>query len=455
VVDEVTGLYPPLGLLYVAGAIERCGRHGVGVVDAVAEGLDAAGVQRRVRQMRPDVVGIQALTFTLVDALEAAEAAKRAAPAARVVMGGPHANLFPEETLAFPAVDFLLLGEGESNIAGFLDEAQEGGPTAGVPGIVLRGQDGGGAAFGPPNPLIEDLDALPMPARHLLDNARYASVLGKGKRLTTIMSSRGCPARCVFCDRPHLGKRFRARSAESVAEEMERCLRDLGVDEFFFYDDTFTIDGRRVFAVCEEVRRRGLKVSWDIRARVSSVDREMLRALRDAGCARIHFGIESGNERVLKTIRKGVDLEGARQVFAWCRELGIESLAYFMFGFPGEGPAEAEDTVRYALSLRCDYVHVAATTPFPGTELYRMGMESGLYRGDPWREFARRPSPDFVPPLWEESLSRDQLSGFVRRLYRGFYGRPGYVLRQAMRVRSVPELRRKARAGARLLLRTA
>ena len=450
VVDEVTGCYPPLGLLYVAGAIERGSRHAVHVVDAVAERLSDAQIEERIRSIRPAVVGIQAITFSIVDAYNTVRLVKRVDPSIRVVMGGPHVNIFPSETLSLPEIDFLLLGEGESNILPFLDALDGRGDLAQVPGIVYR--DGRGEERrGPPNPLIEDLDSLPMPARHLLRNELYSSVLGRGKRLTTIMSSRGCPARCIFCDRPHLGKKFRARSAGSVADEMQVCYERFGIDEFFFYDDTFTIDRQRVLDVCREVHARRLKVFWDIRARVSTVDREVLDALSKAGCRRIHFGIESGNEQVLKTVRKGLDLRRAREVLKWSRAAGIETLAYFMIGFPGEGHAEVRDTIDYALSIDCDYIHVAVTTPFPGTELYRMGLDQGLYSTDYWAEFARDPKPEFVPRLWDEKLTREELIGYMFELYRRFYRRPGYILRRLLTIRSMAEFKTKARAGMKLL----
>jgi radical SAM superfamily enzyme YgiQ (UPF0313 family) len=184
------------------------------------------------------------------------------------------------------------------------------------------------------------------------------------------------------------------------------------------------------------------------------MDREVLESLFDAGCRRIHFGIESGNEKVLRVMRKGVDLEQARRVFTWCRELGIESLAYFMIGNPEEGEEEIQDTARYALSLDCDYIHVAVTTPFPGTELYRMGLEKGIIKTDSWREFAADPRADFSPPLWEERLSREALVERMLGLYRRFYHRPGYIVKRLWRIRSPGELVRKARAGLRLLGRT-
>ncbi|MCX7591620.1 MAG: B12-binding domain-containing radical SAM protein, partial [Kiritimatiellae bacterium] len=366
VVDEVTGCYPPLGLLYVAAAVEESGRHEVCVIDCVAEGLSGSPLAERIATCKPDVVGIQAITFTIIDAYNTARLVKQTLTGVPVVMGGPHVNLYPEETLSLPEVDYLLLGEGERTIGPFLDALAAGREPVDVPGAVFRGRDGT-IQRGPQNPLIDNLDSLPLPARHLLDHRRYSSVLGRGKYLTTIMSSRGCPARCIFCDRPHLGKKFRARSAQSVVAEMRQCHEKFGIDEFFFYDDTFTIDRQRVLEICRAVKEAGLDVFWDIRARVSNVDHEMLKALYEAGCRRIHFGIESGNERILKIIRKGVDLHRAREIFTFCRDLGIETLAYFMLGFPEEGPQEIEDTIRYALSLDCDYVHVAVTTPFPGT----------------------------------------------------------------------------------------
>lgn len=451
VVDEVTGCYPPLGILYVAGVIEEAGIHEASIIDCVAEGLDDDQLEKRIRGVNPDVVGIEAITFSIVDAYNTARLVKSIDPSITIVMGGPHVNLFPEETLFLPEIDYLLLGEGENNINPFLDAVERKRNLFSIPGIVYRDSEEI-IRYGPQNPLIEDLDSIPPPPRHLLNNELYSSVLGKGTRLTTIMSSRGCPAKCTFCDRPHLGKKFRCRSAVNVVDEMQTCLERFGIDEFFFYDDTFTIDRKRVLDVCGTIKERELKVFWDIRARISNMDREILEVLHDAGCGRIHFGIESGNEKVLRIMKKGVDLNKARDVFKWCREIGIESLAYFMIGSPGERAKEIRDTINYALSIDCDYIHVALATPFPGTELYRMGLNAGLFKTDYWAKFAGNPTPEFVPELWEENLSRDELVKQMFLLYRKFYKRPAYILRQLAGIRTFPEFMRKARAGARLLL---
>jgi radical SAM superfamily enzyme YgiQ (UPF0313 family) len=302
----------------------------------------------------------------------------------------------------------------------------------------------------PPPPFLRDLDRLPHPARHLVPFARYHSALARELPITTLMSSRGCPYRCIFCDRPHLGKAFRARSAESVADEMQLC-QQMGIREIFFYDDTFSINRKRVIAICEAIRERGVRLAWDIRARVNTLDEEVLDRLADAGCKRIHLGVEAGTPEIINVLRKDIDLDQARRVFEMAAERDIVTLAYFMIGNPTETRAQIEQTVAFAKSLRADFVHFAVTTPYPGTELYYMGLDRGILPRDYWREFARNPQPDFRPLLWEEVLTRDELIALLDWAYKSFYRRPGYLLRRALKVRSWSELRRQVRAGLRLL----
>jgi len=444
-VDTGTGLYPPLGLMYVAAAAAEAG-HEVSLLDAEAEDLDAQGIEARVRQRRAEVVGVQTLTFTLIDALRTAAAIKNVDPAIHVCLGGPHVNLFPEETLNLKAVDSIVLGEGEIGFPALLDQLERGDKPSAAPGIGFLDE---GRPVLTAAPLLEDLDVLPKPERTMLPYERYHSVLAKERPITTMMSSRGCPCKCLFCDRPHLGKRFRSRSAGNIVDEMERCV-ELGIREIVFYDDTFTINRRRVHEICDAVIARGLEVGWDIRARVDTVDEECLRKLKRAGCRRIHFGIESGNPEILKVLRKGIDLEAALDVFRAARRAGITTLAYFMIGNPTETAEQIEETFRYAVKFNPDYAHIAVTTPFPGTDLHRLGLENGLYEKDHWREFAARPEEDFVPPLWTENFTRDELIEMLNKGYRKFYMRPRFLIRKVFDVRSPSELWRKAKLGLRM-----
>ncbi len=448
VIEESRGHNPPLGILFLAGYLERHASHEIAILDAQAEELSYPSIAARVRAFRPDVVGITAMTLTLVDVMRVVEIVRAETPEARVVIGGPHAHLFPEETIALPGIDFVVLGEGEILFKELLDHIDDREALTRIPGLVLR-RDGGVVRTGPPA-TIEDLDALPFPARHLTDVHRYGSVLSPRQPVTTMFTSRGCPFGCTFCDRPHLGKRFRARSASNVVDEMEECVR-MGIHEVLIYDDTFTVHRDRVVAFCEDLIRRGLDVGYDVRARVDTVDPELLRLMARSGCRGIHYGVEAGTERILKVLRKGIDLEKAREAFEATRRTGMQVLAYFMIGSPSETREDILETFRVARRLDPDYLHMTILTPFPGTRIYQEGLANGILKRDSWREFARTGHLGFVPPHWPENFTLDELQELLREGYRGFYRRPRYLIKRIFAVRSPGELLRKGKAGLRVL----
>jgi anaerobic magnesium-protoporphyrin IX monomethyl ester cyclase len=447
-VDEETGCYPPLGLLYVAAYALAHTKHTIEILDCQLDGLSYDDIEAEVRRRSPDLVGIQTMTFTLIDSIETARRVKAANPAIHVTLGGPHVYLFPEESIRLSEVDSLILGEGEMNFADFLNALDAGSDLATVKGLVWK--KNGNVLRNPLRDLVCDLDALPFPARELLPINPYRSVLAQRTPITTLMSSRGCPSKCIFCDRPHLGKTFRARSPRNVVDEMQECSR-LGIGEIFFYDDTFSVERERVSAICDLIVERKLTIGWDIRARVNDLTPELLAKLKRAGCQRIHYGIESGTPEIIRVLRKGVNLQHAREVFRATKKAGITTLAYFMLGNPTETREQIMKTIAYALTLDADYIHCSLTTPFPGTELYRMGLAQGLYPNDYWREFAAHPARDFVPRLWEENLTRNELLELLAYAYKRFYSRPSYILKRLFEVRSWSELKRKARAGLRIL----
>ena len=269
VIEENRGHNPPLGLLLVAGYLQRESDHQVSILDTQAEELGYQETGACIREESPEVVGITTMTQTLIDVLRTIEIVKVEAPAAKVVLGGPHVHLFPDETIHLPGVDFLVLGEGEIAFKRLLDAMEDKEVLDGIPGLVFK-RKGKVVRTGPPE-IIRDLDSVPFPARHLTDVNLYDSVLSPRHPVTTMFTSRGCPYVCSFCDRPHLGKKFRARSAANVVDEMERCV-GLGIREFLIYDDTFTVRRQRVMDICREIKRRGLDIGYDVRARVDTVD---------------------------------------------------------------------------------------------------------------------------------------------------------------------------------------
>ena len=447
VVDEERGYNPPLGILYVAAYARENTPHKIRVIDAVVEELDYPALKSRIALEKPDVVGITATTFTLVDACETARIVKEIDREIKVVMGGPHPYIYPQETINLPGVDFLVLGEGEEVFSALVNNLHNPAALRKIQGIVFKH---GGEIINTGNPpLIEELGSLPFPARDLTPYEKYYSLIAKTQPVTTMITSRGCPFKCLFCDRPHLGKRFRPRPAVNVVDEMESCV-GLGIHEILIYDDTFTVKKERVFEICREIRERGLNVGWDVRARVDTITPEMLKAMKDAGCERIHYGVEAGSPEVIKTLRKGITVEQVRRTFRETKDAGISTLAYFMIGSPGETRAQMEESLRLAAELAPDYLHLAITTPFPETDLYRMGFERGVLKDDYWREFARAPKPGFTPRVWDEYLTRDELVELLHKGYKDFYLRPGYIWKGIRGLKSLSELKSKARAGLKL-----
>ena len=291
---------------------------------------------------------------------------------------------------------------------------------------------------------------MPFPDRELLPIEKYSSILSGGRIVTTMFTSRGCPFQCAFCDRPHLGKKFRARSAQSVIDEIEECLK-LGIKEILIYDDTFTVDRQRTIDICDEIIKRGLKFIWDIRARVDTVDEEVLKKLKAAGCARIHFGVESGTEKILGVLNKGIHLNQVADAFKWSKKIGLETLAYFMIGSPTETKEDIEQTIKFAKEIRPDYAHITILTPYPATEIYRQALSQGVIKNDYWREFAKNPKKGVVTQYWEKELTREELFELLDKFYKEFYRRPSYIFQQLLKINSFSDLKKKIRAGLKIL----
>ncbi len=448
IIDEERGYNPPLGLLYIAAYAQKHTDWDIEILDTQVEELSYEKLEKRVEESNPDLVGIQTMTFTLLDVLKTARLVKKLDKDMPIVLGGSHVHIYPEETINLPEVDYLVLGEGEITFAEFLNNFGDMRKLKEVKGLVF--QDNGETIYNEARELIQELDTLPFPARHLTPYKKYSSLLAKRSPITTMFTSRGCPYHCLFCERPHLGHKFRARSAVSVVDEMEECI-GMGINEFLVYDDTFTIKRQRVIDVCDEIIRRKLDIGWDIRARVDTVDEEMLEKLAEAHCERIHYGVEAGTPDILKVLRKGITLDEVRRAFQMTKMVGISTLAYFMIGSPTETREHIMKTIQVAKELDPDFVHITITTPFPATDLYLKGLQEGILPYDYWREFAENPTPNFQPLYWEEHLKTEELIELMKFAYKSFYTRPTYIFKELMRVKSLPELGRKIKAGLKVI----
>ncbi len=357
---------PPLGLAYLAAALEEAGFE-TRVLDYVVYAFSEEMLKRLLEDFQPRVVGITAVSMTVDSATAIIEAVKGISSSAVTVMGGPHATFCARETLAAcPALDLVVLGEGERTVVDVSRAVRDGASLECVRGIALR--SGAGVHFTPRRGLVRDLDLLPPPSRRHLPLGRYRA-LGMPVSMTT---SRGCPHKCIFCvGRKMVGPRLRYRRPEKVVDELAE-IAAMGFHQVNIADDLFTADKRRCMAVCDEILLRGLRVTWTSFARVDTVSEELLRHMRAAGCTAVSFGIESANRGILKTVKKRITPEQAEEAVRMCKRAGVTPFASFILGLPGETPDTLRETIEFGKRLQefglVYGFHLLA--PFPGTEVH-------------------------------------------------------------------------------------
>jgi radical SAM superfamily enzyme YgiQ (UPF0313 family) len=441
--ENERGTYPPLGLLSIAAYLQKHGPEGihVQVLDTVLLELTEHQVEEYIRNEAPDVVGVQTLTFTLLDSLAMARIAKKVNPDITTVLGGRHCDIYPVETLSQPGVDFVVSGDGEVVMTRLIEHLHDLDYLEGLSGLCFRRGD---RVIHNKGILIENLDDLPFPARDLTPYRDYRFLLAKQAVYTTLITSRGCPFGCTYCD--DANRKFRFLSAQRVVDEIMDCKRRLGINHFFIFDSTFVVNRQRVLDICKLLVDNKAEISFDIRSRVDLMDDEMLLALRQAGCIRIQYGVESGDNRILANIGKQITVEQVRDMIHRTRKYGFEILCDFMIGLPGETEDEVEKTIKLALELDINYAQFAITTPYPDTKLYDYGMKEGLF-GDFWREFSQAPQEGYEAPSWYEYFDRTQLNHLMMNAYKRFYFRGSRVFSEFRNLATVSEFYFKLRAG--------
>ena len=351
---------PPLGVTYVAAAFEAAGAE-VRIFDYIVSRYTPEKLRAQIDAFRPDLLGATSVTLNFPGAAQIVCEAKQHRPSLITMMGGPHVSFAAERTLTeYPGIDLVVAGEGEGSIAELMTEGFHPDKWEKIPGLFFR-RNGRIVDTGP-RPFIEDLDALPLPARHLLPLSRYQA-LGYS---ISIITSRGCPYSCIFCQgRRMVGNRVRLRKASLVVDEIEEIL-SYGINRINVADDLFVSSRGKVREVCDEILNRGLRFAWSAFARVNTVDLETLKRMREAGCDSVSFGVETGNPEMLKMIRKGITLDQVRHAVSLCREAGIIAHTSFIVGLPGETAETLRETGEFAASLGSLYgYHFLA--PFPGT----------------------------------------------------------------------------------------
>ncbi len=416
---------PPLGLLYLAGVCMEAG-HDAELVDAPALGLSWKEFENRVRSSNAKVAALTGMTPTWDLTCRAAQISKNAGKT--VVIGGPHVTMRGAEFFTtegdFPA-DAVVLGEGEGVIANLLETLQNNGDLFALHGVVTP------EGHTPPASPSGDLDGLPYPARGLLEHSRYSyPPLGPGAA-TTLFTSRGCPHACIFCDKSVFGSAPRLHSADRVLEELRQIACDSGVRSVIIYDDLFTLDAERVIEICRRIIEEGLNIRWKCEARVDDVYPEMLDWMSRAGCRIVSYGIESIHEKSLRFLRKGTSSSDIGKAITMTRQAGMDVLAYFLVGIPGERLEHVKETARFAARWGVTWAQFSVLSPVEGTPLYDEALKKGwLGMTDAMNPF----DADLArPAVMDEYWTPQKLRKALRAAHFSFYARPSYVVSRLAR----------------------
>ena len=419
-------LYPPIELAHVAAVLEADG-HQVVIHDADALGVDTAGALAAVRDSRPEVVFLDSSSTSLDQDLALARSV-RAELGVPVAILGSQVTYTPGEIFLDHAVDLVVRGEPEYTVRDVVRALAAGGNLEGIAGTSwqrVNGEGGGEVVHEPERERIADLDQLPMPSRHLLSNDLY-HFPGLDGPVTTVKSSRGCPFDCSFCGYTLAqGLRFRFRSPESVLAELENLYFEHGLRQVVFRDPIFTTRKDRVHAICDGILARGMnELEWQCETAVKTLDRPLLESMAAGGCKHISLGVESGNAEIQKRHcgNKLSDLDQAEAVFRDCREVGIETRAFCMIGFPEETAAMADETIALVDRLDPDQVQFCAVTAYPGTPLYKM------LEGD--RQLSYADMTGFHALEGNQHMTAAEIEAKIREAYRRFYRRPRRLVRQ-------------------------
>jgi len=423
--DVPQAIFIPLGISYLIAVLEEKG-YVVDLVDCPVSRPNQKELGEKFRSLNPDIIGITASTVNYLPALQILKTAKTALPNCITMIGGPHVTV--QDTRIFaesPYIDIVVRGEGEQTmleLAGLVSNGNLKGLSE-VAGITFRKN---GQVFRTPDrPFIQDLDSLPRPVYKYFDLAKYKI---SGKTYMPIITSRGCPSQCTFCLASKMcGRGFRARSPSKVVDELEWLRDTFGAEAFAFYDDTFTCDIKRAIAICDEMKARKFELTWDCRTRVDKVSKELLTKLRSTNCQLIHFGVESGSQKMLNTMRKGTTVEQNARAIKWAKEAKILVAISLVIGYPGETPEMLQQTIDFIHKTKPDYVYMCEAVPYPGTELYNYIKELGLELSEDWNHYHEQ-----MQVFKNTLLPLEKLEETKKAFYDSFFT-PTYFLQKKLR----------------------
>jgi anaerobic magnesium-protoporphyrin IX monomethyl ester cyclase len=446
----------PLGLAYLAAAIRNANYY-VKIIDAAALHYRPSDLIKEIEQNDYDVVGITFMTPMYSCAMDIIRMIREANKNIKIIVGGPHVTILPEETLRENgAIDIAVLGEGEHTIVELLNALEKGKlDLSKISGLAWFDKETEQFVITSQREPEENIDNILMPARDLLPMALYRPTPTYYQKLPAyiLLTTRGCPFSCCYCSKL-FGNKIRHHSIERVIIEMEILIKDHGAQEIIFRDDTFTVNRNYTMQLCQEIVKRSIhkQIKWMCMTRVDLVDKELLQIMKKAGCWSMHFGVESGSQPLLDLIQKNVTIEQIYKAFLLTRETGIKTKAFFMLGLPTEKNEDSLETINFAKKLDPDGVQFTITVPYPGTKLFDIVKKMGHIKSLNWDDYqtwSGWTNKDLV--YIPEGRTQKELKDLQKRAMRQFYLRPKIILRSILCVKSLDILKSYYHGGLALI----
>ena len=444
---------PPLGLGYLAAYLEQEG-HEVKIWDGFVEKDSWEEISKLAEEY--DLLGIHTLTSFVLRAYEFAQFLKQKLPDKPLVFGGCHATALPLEAMEKPFIDYVVVGEGEITTAELCQKLDnQDSDMSTILGIYYRDQSGK-VLFNGPRKNIENINLLPFPARHLFNWELYKSSEARkssARKDMAILTSRGCPYQCSYCSKDITGHKVRNFSLDRVMAEIKYLIKEYGIEELSIWDETFTLFRERVIEFCHLLKQENLNLTWSCSSRVDREDLDLLRTMKANGCNFIAYGIESGNDEVLKKMNKGITKDLVRKAITVTKKAKIPIRGYFMVGLWGDTPNTILDTIKFAKELDPEIATFTMMVPLPKTLDYARACQQDNFTKEYWKhrmfpEFNFLDSPLYVP----EGMTSSELVELHKKAYSSFYFRPKFLLQQVTSIRSIQDIKRLL-AGAKTILK--
>lgn len=429
---------PPTDLMYLAAIAEQCGYEAM-----IRDYSQGGNFEVDLKEFQPDFLVANIATPTFQSDMMAIKLAKDINPSiCTIVKGAPFLTYNTNTIYENPFIDYVIIGEAEFT----LKEILEGVPDNEILGSCYREN------FQPikneKRPFIENLDELPFPARHLVDNSIYRRP-DNGKVQAVVKVARGCPFHCFFClATPVSGAKVRKRSPENIVAELKECVEKYNIRNFLFWSDIFNLDREWTLELCKKIIESGLKITWSSNTRADTMDDEMAKMMYKSGCRLVSIGVESGSQKMLDKIGKKITLDNIRNTVKILKKNKIKIYNYFVIGLPWETEETVEETIKFAIELDSNFISFYTATPLPGTKYFAYAMLNKLVEGN--LDFR---SAYYEPVVRSESLSKERIFELHKQAVKRFYLRPKFILKTLLSLRSFTEFKNYFIAGMNLLIK--